>query len=102
MTFDVILQKETNNGYSTRPVLWPNTSVHGATQQEAMQRVRQLIRSLLTQTQLVQVQIDVDTEQDNPPHPWRAKAGIFQDDPTWDEFLHEMAEYRLQIDEEIS
>ena len=98
MTFDVILQKQTNNGYIARPVLWPDTSVHGGTQQEALQLVRQLIRDLLTQTQLVQVEIEPDGS--DKEHSWSAKAGIFQNDPTWNEFLQEMSEYRRQIDEE--
>jgi hypothetical protein len=70
--------------------------VHGATEQEALDRVRDLIRDLLSRTRLVQVEVDVPAGQvDNP---WLAKAGMFADDPTWDDFIKEMADYRRQLD----
>jgi len=98
MTFDVIVLKQAENGYVARPVLWPDSVVHGATEQEALQRVRALIRDLLSRTQFVQVEVDIPEHQlDNP---WLAKAGMFADDPTWDDFLRAMTDYRRQLDAE--
>lgn len=96
MTFDVILQQQPNDGYIARPVLWPDSSVHGATQAEALTRVRLLIRSLLTQTKVVQVEVEEPENQTD--NPWLTKAGMFKDDPTWDDFLKTMAEYRQHLD----
>jgi hypothetical protein len=98
MTFDVILLKQAKNGYVARPVLWPDSVVHGVTQQEALDGVRALIRDLLGRAQLVQVEVDIPEHQvDNP---WLTKAGMFADDPTWDDFLKAMADYRRQLDVE--
>ena len=97
MTFDVILLKQADNGYLARPVLWPDSSVQGATEQEALDRVQALIRDLLNRTRLVQVEVDVTEHPAD--HPWLAKAGLFADDPTWDDFLQQMADYRQQLDE---
>jgi hypothetical protein len=98
MTFDVILLKQAENGYVARPMLWPDSVVHGATEQEALERVRALIRDLLSRTQFVRVEVDIPEHQvDNP---WLAKAGMFADDSTWDDFLKAMADYRRQLDEE--
>ncbi len=36
MIFDVILFKQTNNGYVARPTFWPNEVAYGATEQEAL------------------------------------------------------------------
>lgn len=43
-----------------------------------------------------------DIEEDAMPedNPWIKNAGIFADDPTWDDFLQHMADYRHQIDKE--
>lgn len=47
-----------------------------------------------------------DAEIDEPvqlakvDNPWIRNAGIFADDPTWDDFLQHMADYRQQLDEE--
>ncbi|MCI0485750.1 MAG: hypothetical protein L0229_04030 [Blastocatellia bacterium] len=98
MTFDVILLKQADNGYIARPVLWPDSAVEGTTEQEALDRVRDLIRDLLGRTQLVQVEVDVpESQTDNP---WLARAGWFANDPTWDDFLQAMADYRRQLDDE--
>ena len=98
MTFDVILLKQADNGYIARPVLWPDSAVQGATEQEALDRVRDLIRDLLGRTQLVQVEVDVPENQTD--NPWLSRAGLFADDPTWDDFLQAMADYRRQLDDE--
>ena len=97
MTFNVILHKQGENNYAARPVLWPDSVVHGATEQEALERVRALIRDLLSQTQLVQVEVDIPEQRENP---WLAKAGMFKDDPTWCDFLKAMADHRRSLDEE--
>lgn len=98
MTFDVIVLKQAENGYVARPVLWPDSVVHGATEQEALDRVRVLIRDLLGRTRFVQVEVDIPEHQGD--NPWLAKAGMFADDPTWDDFLRAMADYRRQLDAE--
>lgn len=98
MTFDVILVKQADDGYTARPVLWPDAAAHGSTEQEALDSVRALIRDLLKQTQLVKVEIDTSTDQVN--NPWLIKAGMFANDPTWDNFLKIMSDYRQQLDDE--
>ncbi len=98
MTFDVIVLQQVDNGYSARPVLWPDSVAHGTTEQEALDRVRTLIRDLLSRTRFVQVELDVSGHQSG--NPWLAKAGMFADDPTWDDFLKAMADYRRQLIEE--
>ena len=98
MVFDVILFKQADNGYVARPTLWPDEMAYGATEQEALESVRALIRDLLDRTRFVQVEVDVPVKQaDNP---WLAKAGMFVDDPTWDSFLKAMADYRRELDDE--
>ncbi len=98
MNFDVILQKQPDKGYIARPVLWPDSSAHGTTEQEALKRVRGLIQDLSGRTRLVRVNVDVtENESDNP---WLAKAGAFADDPTWNDFMQSMADYRRNLDAE--
>ena len=95
MTFDVIVLQQVDNGYSARPVLWPDSVAHGTTEQEALDRVRTLIRDLLSRTRFVQVELDVSEHQFG--NPWLTKAGMFADDPTWDDFLKAIADYRTLV-----
>ncbi len=98
MTFDVILSKQADEYYIARPLFWPDTVAHGATEQEALANVRVLIQNLFNQTQVVQVEVDVPENQTS--NPWLAKAGTFANDPTWEEFLKATADHRQQIDSE--
>lgn len=98
MTFDVILTKQAEDGYVARPVLWPEAAVHGATRQEALNLVRALISDLLSSTQIVQVEVAVPERQGD--NPWQAKAGMFANDPTWDDFLAVIADYRADLDQQ--
>lgn len=98
MTFDVILLKQADDDYIARPVLWPDSAAQGTTEKEALERVRVLIRELSSRTQVVQVEVEVPEHEAN--NPWLAKAGMFANDPTWDDFLKEMADYRRQLDDE--
>lgn len=93
----MILQKEAENGYIARPVLRPDSTVHGETEQEALERVRTLIRELFQQTKLVQV--DVELSEKTEDNPWVKNASIFAEDPSWDSFLEEMELYRQQSNE---
>ncbi len=79
-------------------MLWPDSSAHGTTEQEALPRVRTLIQDLSRRTRLVRV--DVDVAKNEADNPWLAKAGSFADDPTWDDFLQSMADYRRSLDAE--
>jgi len=99
MSFDVILHKQSDNNYLARPVLWPGSSVQATTEKEVLERVKTLIKGLLSRTRLVKVEIDEPAQPDNP---WIKNAGIFADDPTWDDFLQHMADYRREVDEEES
>lgn len=98
MIFDVLVLKESENGYLARPILWPDSVAKGATQQEALDRVRLLIRDLLSRSQLMQVEVDIP-EQDEE-NPWLTKAGMFADDPSWDDFVKTLADYRRELDRE--
>ena len=95
MNFDVIIHKQTDDNYVARPVLWPDSAVHAATEQEAIERVHTLILDLFAHTRVVQVEVDIPTAQaDNA---WHSKAGLFADDPTWDDFLQTMADQRQEL-----
>lgn len=99
MVFDVMLVKEAENGYTARPVLWPDVETHGETQQEALEAVQRRIREMLGHTEFVQVEVDLPNAQ--AQNPWLERAGMFADDPTWDEFLQAMAAHRRRLDEDV-
>lgn len=95
MTFDVIVLKQPDNGFLARTLLLPEVTAQGATEQEALDQISALIRGQFEKFRLVKLEVDLPEARQNP---WSARAGIFANDPTWDDFQEVMAEHRRQID----
>lgn len=66
----------------------------GQTPDEAVQRVRDLAAKRLAGGQVV----DIDVPGPSQPHPWARWAGIWKDNPDFDDYLRNIAEYRRKVD----
>lgn len=95
-SYDILLTRQANNGYLARPVLMPELVVVGKDEQEALARVCTAITEHQTESRIVQVTLPVNqqTEED----PWLRFAGMWQDDPNWEQFQADIAAHRRWID----
>lgn len=59
--------------------------------------VMKLIHDLFGVARLAWMRVSAPDEK--VVNPWVAKAGMFADDPTWEDFQQAMADYRRQVDE---
>jgi hypothetical protein len=64
----------------------------GASQEEAVERLRQLATDRLAQGKLLQMELPGGS------NPWQAFAGMWKDHPEFDAFLENIAEYRRDVD----
>jgi hypothetical protein len=63
------------------------------------QRLKGILDAQFKHGKLVTIDIDVPSERSPEKNdPWIANMGIFQDDPTFDDFLVEVNTYRNEID----
>lgn len=86
----------------------------GKTEAEAIANVKSALTQQLVTAKVVKINVDskiaqepLDTEhssKDNPSKdsPWIKYLGVFEDDPTFDDFLAEIEDYRKAVDEETS
>lgn len=116
----MLVEKVEGNGYRAREV-WPLSqggffSAEGATREEALDKLRELIRSRLpngaelanldigTTAEVQSLRQEVATLRDQiqkiTANPWEKIQGIFKDDPMFDEWQAAIAEYRRQVDED--
>lgn len=94
MTYDVILRKK-DDRYIARVREWPELVVDEQTREAAVTQIKnQLIDYLSHPPEIVQIELDPDTEE----NPWLKFAGMWRDDPTWKEFLAEVEASRHQVD----
>lgn len=96
MTYDVILRKKQNK-YVARVREWPEVVIEENSREEAIKHIKDHLAAYLSQPPEV---IQIDLEPAVPSErPWLQFAGMWTDDPTWDDFVAEIAAYRQESDE---
>jgi hypothetical protein len=95
MQISVLVEPVVGNGYRARGAEPFGFTAEGATREEAIAKVRQLCQARLSDGAEV-----VTLEVGSQPHPWLPFAGMFKDDPDFQEVLEIMAENRKKMDED--
>lgn len=96
MTYDVILRRKKNK-YVARVRDWPELVIEEDSRDAALLQIKDQLAEYLSQPPEV-VQIELDSTLEHEDHPWLKFAGMWADDPTWDDFIAEVEAYRQQID----
>jgi predicted RNase H-like HicB family nuclease len=95
MRYTVFL-KQDNNHYNAVIPLLPACSVEGRTREEVLENARLAIERTLIGMEVATVEVDLPKTS----NPWLQTAGIFKDDPLFDEMLAEVASNRRSSDEQ--
>jgi predicted RNase H-like HicB family nuclease len=93
MIYRVFLQQTEDDGYKATPFVFPDCVAVGKTRDEALTNLKVALNARLSQGEIVTVEVG------EPEHPWLKGAGLFKDDPTYDDFLAEIEAYRREVDE---
>jgi hypothetical protein len=94
MQIPVLVEPTGNNAFRARSGEPVPMSAEGATREEALQKLRQLLESRLTGGAELTL-LNVGKEE----NPWLKGAGMFANDPLFDEWVAAMAENRRLDDE---
>ena len=95
MHYDVLLTKDPLNGYTARSVLIPELIVTGASEAETIERIREALAKVQEQSRIVRVEVP-DPEDD----PWLRFAGMWKDDPDWEQFQANIKAFRESVDKQ--
>jgi predicted RNase H-like HicB family nuclease len=96
MQIPVLIEPVAGNGFRAKGSEPFSLTAQGATPDEALRKLRELIQSRLVDgTQIVSLEIPTSE------HPLAPFAGMFKDDPLFDEWQKAIAEYRQQAEEEL-
>ena len=98
MKYVVLLEKHANVYTATVPSL-PGCQSQGMTEQEALDNIRRAITETLARITVATVEVGAPPGQ-LKDHPWAKFAGMWKDDPTFDDFLAEIESERRRIDAE--
>ena len=67
-------------------------------EEKILTQIRQLSPDQLQNLEKLIDQLSQANHLTEKPHPWLEFAGIFKDDPSFDQFLQEMENYRKEVD----
>jgi predicted RNase H-like HicB family nuclease len=99
MQYQVFVKNPAESEFMASVVGLPNVTANGITEKEAIDKLKVILDAQFRNGKLVTIDIDIPstvTEERNDP--WIDNMGIFQDDPTFDEFLAEVNSYRNEVD----
>lgn len=99
MEHTVLLTKHPNDGFIARSLLLPEIVVTGIDEAEVLAQLRTILVQLQQNSRIVQ--IDVPTPKTDADNPWLRMAGIFADDPTWEEFQSAITAHRRSLDAQL-
>jgi hypothetical protein len=103
MNYQVFIQNPAEKKFMASVVGLPNVTANGVTEREAIDKLKVILNSRFKNGKLVTIyvpqRVDLLTEENSEKSdPWIANMGIFEDDPTFDDFLAEVNTYRNEID----
>lgn len=94
MTYQVVLEQPAQGSYTATVLGWTDCSAEGASRQEALTRIRDVFTARLAQVEILPLEIEPPKDE----HPWLKFAGMFKDNPLFDEVLQEIEDYRRVLD----
>jgi len=100
MRYTVLLHESPDNGYIATAPVFPGCVGRGQTQEEALNGIRQaIVAELANVIEVTAVEVDVPTRSSGG-NPWLDTAGMFKDDPLFDDMLREVEVRRKSGNEE--
>ncbi|MFQ5628617.1 MAG: type II toxin-antitoxin system HicB family antitoxin [bacterium] len=96
MTLSVFIQPKSGERYLASVLGWPDFIVEAKTKEDALKKVKTEMDQKLSKGEIVRLEY----EPANDAHPWMKFAGMWKDDPTFDDFLNEIEAYRQELDKE--
>jgi hypothetical protein len=95
MQIPVLVEPVDNNGFRARSGEPLPLTAEGATRDEALQKLRQLLENRLSGGAEI-----TSLEVGPTEHPWLKVSGVFANDPQYDEWVAAMEENRRKADED--
>jgi hypothetical protein len=96
MKIPILIEPIANNGFRATSGPPFAVSAEGTTRDEALTRLREEINRRMAEGAVV-MPLEITTTEENP---WLPMAGIFRNDPLFEEWQAAIEEYRRKVDEE--
>ncbi|MGI2906395.1 type II toxin-antitoxin system HicB family antitoxin [Tolypothrix sp. VBCCA 56010] len=97
LTYDVLIEDEKYGGFSATVIGLPDCQAIGATKEEALTSLYERLTERLAKAEIVSMKI----EPPKAEHPWMKFAGMYKDNPLFDEVQAYIEAERRKLDAEM-
>ena len=99
MQYQVFIQNPSAQTFLASVIGFPNLTANGITETEAINKLKGILDAQFKNGKMVTINVDLPSEGLSEGNdPWIDNIGVFQDDPTFDDFLLEVSAYRNEVD----
>ncbi len=99
MPYQVFVQSRAGGVFSATVVGGPDCVAEGTTQEEALSKATAVLKAHLAKGRFFTVELE-ETPTLKATNPWVENHGSLRDDPTFDDFMAEIVQYRRQLEDE--
>jgi predicted RNase H-like HicB family nuclease len=99
MQYHVFVQSRADGLFSATVMGIPECVAEGVTREEALTKATAALRDHLAKGNLFTVEVE-EAPAKGTANPWLEIHGSLRDDPTFDDFMAEIAHYRRQLEAE--
>lgn len=96
MVYDILVTQDAQQRYTARVLSLPDIVVSGNDERDVLQQVQTAITHLHRNSHIVHLSIPMQTDKEADP--WRRAAGMWAEDPDWEQFQQAIQSYRQQMD----
>jgi len=93
----VLIQQETEGKYQAIVLGWEECKAEGSSREEVITNISLVVGARLEKAELISLKI----QPPKPEHPWMKFAGMFKDDPQFEQVVAFIEEDRRQLDAEM-
>lgn len=97
LSYSVLVENEPDGRFSAVVLGLPDCKSSGKTENEALENLQEILHKRLQNSKIVTLEIN-SPQTDNP---WLKIAGMYKDNPLFDEVLAEIETERRKLDEEM-
>ncbi|MEH2086456.1 hypothetical protein [Nostoc sp.] len=95
LNYDVLIENKPDGGVSATVLGLPDFKGSGVTKEEALEKLIQLLQERKPEI------VTLEIEPPQTEHPWMKFAGMFKDDPQFDEMLAYIEADRRELDSQM-
>jgi predicted RNase H-like HicB family nuclease len=98
--YEVLIEKKSETKFIASVLGWYNCKMEGRSKEEALEKLHQLLTNQLQNQEIVTLEVELP-QTEHKEHPWLKFAGMFKDDPQFEELQDFIAKERQKLDEEM-